>query len=91
MTFDFMEKSKVKIKMDDYIESMMNESPMRISNSDTYLNPAGSIIFEKGNRKRLGKKETEELQTLVSRGMFVARKDFVGECRKLQGKWIRRK
>ena len=47
MTFDFTKKWKVKIKMDDYVERMVNEFPMKISKIDTALTPAGNNIFWK--------------------------------------------
>ena len=42
--------------MDDYVEIMINEFPMKTSKSDTALTPADNLYFEKGNRKRLGRK-----------------------------------
>ena len=53
--FDFTEKVKVTINMDDYVERMINDYPMKISNSDTDFTPTGNNIIEKGNRKRLVK------------------------------------
>ena len=35
MNFYFIEKGKVKINMYDYVEETINESPMKISKSDT--------------------------------------------------------
>ena len=31
--------------MDDYVERMINEFPMKISNIDTYLTPDGDNIY----------------------------------------------
>ena len=59
--------------MENYVERMINNFPMKISRSDTYLTPDGNNIFEKCNRKSLVKKETEEFHTSVARGMFVAK------------------
>ena len=56
ITFYFTEKGQVKIKIVDYVERMINELTMKISNCNTALTPAGNNIFEKDNRKRLGKK-----------------------------------
>ena len=47
---------------------------MKIGKSDTDLNPAGNIYFEKVNKKYLGKKETVWFHTSVERGMFVAKR-----------------
>ena len=59
MNFDFTEKVKVKNSMENYVERVITEFPMKISKSDTYLNLDGNNLFEKGNRKSMGKKETE--------------------------------
>ena len=53
-TFDFTEKSDVKMKMDDYVEMNINNFPMKISNSDTALTPSGNNIQKKETPK--GKK-----------------------------------
>ena len=45
----------MKIKTYDYVEMIINNFPMKISNSDTDLTPYGNNIFEKGNIKSLGK------------------------------------
>ena len=46
MNFYFTEKLKVQINMDDYVERIINEFPMKTSKSDTALPPAGNNIFE---------------------------------------------
>ena len=56
MTFYFTEKAVVNINMDDYVERIINELQIKISNSNTYLTPGGNNRFEKGNRESLGKK-----------------------------------
>ena len=45
MTFYFTEKLKVIIRMDYYVESVLNEFQMKIGNSDTDLTPAGNDIY----------------------------------------------
>ena len=47
MTFDFTEKRKVKINMDNYVERKNIDSPMKISKSGMALNPAGVIFLKK--------------------------------------------
>ena len=42
--------------MDEYVEGIINDFPMKTSKSHTALTPAGNNIFEKGNSKRMGKK-----------------------------------
>ena len=74
MTFDLTEKEKMEIYMDHYVERMVNEFTIKISKNDTVLIPSGNDIFEKGNIKRTGKKETEQFHTSVARIMFVAKR-----------------
>ena len=47
---------------------------MKISKSDTDLTPDGNNTFEKGNSKRLSKKENEKLHTSVERGIFLTKR-----------------
>ena len=39
MNFDFTEKSKAKINIDNYVERMINYFPKKISNSDPNFTP----------------------------------------------------
>ena len=59
--------------MNNYVEMMIIELPMKRSISDTDLTSDGNNISEKDNRKIMGKKETEEFHTSVARGMFVVK------------------
>ena len=61
--------------MDKYVERIINEVPMKIVKSDMALTPSRNTIFQKGNRKRMCKKETEEFHTSVSIVMFVAHRE----------------
>ena len=44
--FDFTEKEKVKMKMDDYVKSIITDFPIKISRNDATLTPDGNNIFE---------------------------------------------
>ena len=61
-------KRKVKINMNNYVENVIDDFPVKISNSDTDLTPSGSNLFEKGNSKRMGKKEPEYFHNSVAMG-----------------------
>ena len=56
INFDSTEKSKVEIKIDECVEVIINYFPMEIISSNMDLTPAGDNLFEKGNRKSMGKK-----------------------------------
>ena len=45
MSFDLKEKGNVKIKIDNYVERMINELQTKISNIYTALATAGNNIF----------------------------------------------
>ena len=47
----------MRVNMDDYVETMINEFQMKISKSDTALNPDWNKIIEIFNRKIMGKKK----------------------------------
>ena len=64
--------------MDDYVERMINQFPMKMKKSDTALTPDWNIIFGKYNRKRLNKKESEQFHASVARGMFVSKRERSG-------------
>ena len=55
INFDFTSNAKVKINMDDYVESMINEYLIKISRSNREITPAMNNICEKGNKKSPGK------------------------------------
>ena len=57
ITFYFIQKVKVKIKMYHYVERMINDFPMKLIKNGMILTPPRNNIFEKGNRKRIGKKK----------------------------------
>ena len=60
--------------MDNYVERIINELPIKLSKSGMDVTLDGNNCFEKGERKRLGKKETEEFHTSVVRGIFVSKR-----------------
>ena len=53
--------------MDDYVERMINEFPMKISKSDMNLTPYGNNLFDHITEKVWVKKETEEFHNSVAR------------------------
>jgi hypothetical protein len=51
MELDFTEKSKVKIGMTKYVESMLEVFPEKIKSTDTAVTPASDGLFHEGHRK----------------------------------------
>ena len=59
MKFNFTEKGRVRISMDNCVEKIIEKLPTKKGMSDTALTPDGNNLLKKGNKKMLGKKETE--------------------------------
>ena len=59
MKFNFTEKGRVIISMENCVEKIIEKLPTKKGMSDTALTPDGNNLFKKGNKKILGKKETE--------------------------------
>ena len=57
LEFYFTEKGKVKINMENYVERMIHEFPMKTSRSDTDLTPDRNNIFENVTEKFWVKKK----------------------------------
>jgi hypothetical protein len=74
MTFDFREKGKLKVKMLDYVDSMIKESPFRMSKCDVDKTPAAQNLFEEGNGPKIDAKRKEAFHTLVAKGLFLSKR-----------------
>ena len=74
MKFDFTEKGKVKIRMEEYVKNMIKDFPVELKDNDTAPTPAANNLFEKGKRKFLDKKRSEEYHTCVAKGLFLAKR-----------------
>ena len=57
INFDLSDKEKVEIKMDAYVERIINNSPIKINKSDMALTSTGNNIFGKVNSKVWVKKK----------------------------------
>ena len=66
MTFDFTTKDEVKVRMEDYVERMINEFPLTLKTTDTELAPANKHLFEAGHGKKLDKGKLEIFHTTVA-------------------------
>ena len=74
MNFDFSEPGKVKISMDEYTKSMIEDLSVKLSENDTMKTPGGSNLFEKGTGKLLEKDRKEEFHTVTARGLFMTKR-----------------
>lgn len=74
MTADFTEKGKVKFKMNEYVERILEEFLMDFKPTDTVLTPASNNLFEIGNSKFLGKGRAEFYRTFVAKNLFLCKR-----------------
>lgn len=74
MKFDFRERGKVRIDMVDYILKMLEESPIKLSKTDTATTPASNGLMQKGHSQTLDKKRKKAFHTTVAQGLFVSKR-----------------
>jgi hypothetical protein len=72
MTFDFSEEGKVKIDMIDYINSMVDDFPVKIEG--TAPTPAAEDLFAEGSSEKLIKHDAENFHTFVAKGLFACKR-----------------
>ena len=56
MMIDFSTAGKVKFRMNDYVQNMLDKFTVQFKSTDTVMIPASNKMFEEGNSKLLGKK-----------------------------------
>ena len=74
MTLDFNTRGKVKFKMDDYVEKMIESFPVKLKSTDTAMTPASNTLFEEGNSKVLGKHDVEVFHTYIAKCLFLGKR-----------------
>ena len=74
MTLDFTQKGKVKIRMDDYVQRMLEEFPVKFGEDDIQETPAGNNLLEKGKGKELEKEKHEVFHSFVAKSLFVSKR-----------------
>ena len=62
-----LQKEMVKMNMDNYVETMIKELPIKIIQSNTDITPTENNVFWKYNSKRLVKRETKYFLDSVAR------------------------
>jgi hypothetical protein len=71
MKLDYNEKGKVKIDMTDYVEGMIEDFPIKLTEKDIAATPANDNLFKKDNSKKLDTKRAEVFHTFVAKGLFI--------------------
>ena len=72
MLVDFTEKGKVKIDMIKYVESMIEDFPVKINKISK--TPAAENLLDIGTGKLLDKARSEVYHTTVAKGLFLCKR-----------------
>ena len=74
MTLDFTKKKKVKIRMDDYVERMLAEFPVKFKEGDKQETPAGTNLLDVGKGPLLDPKRKEIYHSFVAKSLFLSKR-----------------
>ena len=74
MTLDFSVKGKVKVRIDDYVEKMIQNPPNKLKSKDMAIIPYGKNLVDNGNGKPLEKTQAGYLHTMVAKNMFLSKR-----------------
>ncbi|CAJ1939682.1 unnamed protein product [Cylindrotheca closterium] len=73
MTLDYSKKGKLKIRMDDYVQRMLDEFSVKFKEDDKQETPAGNNLLEVGKGKILDKDQQTEFQRFVAKHLFLTK------------------
>ena len=74
MLVDFTEKGKVMIDMVKYVESMIEDFPVKISKISK--TPAADNLLDIGTGKLLNKANSEIYHTTVAKGLYLCKRSW---------------
>jgi len=74
MTLDFRTKGKLKIRMDEYVQNMLDEFPIKFAEAHKQATPAGNDLMRAGTGNLLDKKKRECFHSFVAKGLFLSKR-----------------
>lgn len=74
MTLDFRKKGKLKIRMDEYVQNMLEEFPIKFAEASKQATPAGNDLLRAGTGNLLDKKKRECFHSFVAKGLFLSKR-----------------
>ncbi|CAJ1935845.1 unnamed protein product [Cylindrotheca closterium] len=74
MTLDFSVKGKLKIRMDDYVKSILEDFLIKFNKESKQETPAGNDLLEAGKGKLLSAEYHQIFHTTVARGLYVSKR-----------------
>ncbi|CAJ1960266.1 unnamed protein product [Cylindrotheca closterium] len=80
MVLDYLKKGKLKIRMNDYVERMLDEFSVKFKESDSQETPAGNNLLEVGKGKDLDKAYQTEFHKFVAKSLFLSKRARLDIC-----------
>ena len=75
MIFDYSDEGVVHIDMAKYVEEMLNDFPVKLTEDMTAETPAAANLFDTGNEKRkLNAEKREAMHSCVAKGLYLAKR-----------------
>lgn len=74
MTLDFSKKGKVKIRMDEYVQRMLDDFPVKFKEDEKQETPAASNLLEVGKGSKLDTKRHEIFHSFVAKNLFLSKR-----------------
>ncbi|CAJ1945741.1 unnamed protein product [Cylindrotheca closterium] len=72
--FGFLGERKTQIRMDDYVNNMMEDFPVKFNKDSKQETPAGNDLLEAGKGKLLSAEYRQIFHTIVARGLYVSKR-----------------
>ncbi|CAJ1938572.1 unnamed protein product [Cylindrotheca closterium] len=74
MTLDYSKKGKLKIRMDDYVQRMLDNFSVKFKEDDKQETPAGNNLLEVGKGNFLDKDQQTEFHRFVVKHLFLTKR-----------------
>ena len=74
MLLDFSYPRKVKIRMDEYVQRMIDEFPVKFDKNTTQETPAGNDLLDTGRGEELDNEKREIFHSFVAKGLFLSKR-----------------
>ena len=74
MLLDFSYPGKVKIRMDEYVQKMIDEFPIKFGDDVTQETPAGNDLLDAGRGAKLDDEKREIFHSIVAKGLILSKR-----------------
>jgi len=74
MLLDFSYAGKVKIRMEEYVQKMLDEFPVKFGENDKQETPAANDLLDAGRGELLDDEKRECMHSFVAKGLFLSKR-----------------